>query len=186
MERILIIGSGGAGKSTLARKLGSILNIDVIHLDSLYFKPGWVETPKPQWASMVADLLKRDKWIMDGNYGGTLDVRLAHADTVIFLDLPRYICLLRIIKRRFQYRGSTRPDMAIGCNEKADWEFLKWIWDYPTKSRPSVLEKIEQYLNGKTTYILRNPTEVSRFLNSVRDHDSDAEITAPTDSGPMI
>jgi adenylate kinase family enzyme len=169
MKRILILGCGGAGKSTLARQLGSILGIEVIHLDSLHWRPGWVETSRPEWAATVVELLKRDTWIMDGNYGGTLDVRLMRADTVIFLDLPRRRCLLRVLKRRLQYRGRTRPDMASGCPEKVDWEFLKWIWGFPAKSRPSLLEKVGRFADSKSTYILRRPKEVSRFITFVRN-----------------
>ena len=169
MKRILIIGCGGSGKSTLARQLGHILGIEVIHLDSVYWKAGWVESPKAEWQTTVSELLKRDAWIMDGNYGGTLDVRLMQADTIVFLDLPRVRCLFRVIKRRIQYRGNSRPDMAAGCPEKIDWEFLKWIWNYSATSRPSVLEKIRQHANQTPTYILRTSREVGWFIQLVRD-----------------
>jgi adenylate kinase family enzyme len=84
MKRILILRSGGAGKSTLARSLGKSLNIEVIHLDRFYWHPDWVETPKVQWKQVVRDLLTRETWIMDSNYSSTLDMRLEVADTVIF------------------------------------------------------------------------------------------------------
>src|SRR5580765_7184882 len=93
MKRILVIGSGGAGKSTFAKRLGEILKIEVIHLDSLYWKPGWIEPPKPEWKKTIERLLTRDFWVMDGNYSGTLDVRFEACDTVIFLDIARMICL---------------------------------------------------------------------------------------------
>src|SRR3982751_1716212 len=99
MKKILVIGSGGAGKSTFAQRLGAILKLEVIHLDSLYWSSGWVEMPKDEWRTMVDELLKKDSWIMDGNYGGTLDIRLEAADTVVFLDISRLICLWRILKR---------------------------------------------------------------------------------------
>ncbi|MHC0064340.1 hypothetical protein ACWATR_15805 [Nostoc sp. UIC 10890] len=85
MKKILIIGSGGAGKSTLARELGTILGLEVIHLDVWYWNPGWVETPKTKWQSIIQDLTLRESWIMDGNYSGTLDIRLSVADTVFFV-----------------------------------------------------------------------------------------------------
>ncbi|MEH2257160.1 AAA family ATPase [Nostoc sp.] len=123
MKKILIIGSGGAGKSTLARELGTILSLEVIHLDAWYWNPGWVETPKTEWQSIIQDLTLRESWIMDGNYGGTLDVRLSVADTVIFLDFPRILCLSRVIKRRFTYAGQSRPDMALDCPESPSITF---------------------------------------------------------------
>lgn len=162
--KILVIGSGGAGKSTFAQRLGRILGLEVIHLDSFYWSPGWVEMPKDKWRTVVEDLLKRDSWIMDGNYGGTLDIRLAACDKVIFLDVPRLICLSRVLKRAALYRKERRPDMAPGCPEKVNWEFLKYIWNYPLKRKPGVLEKLGSYSQFKAVTILRSQAEIERFL----------------------
>jgi len=108
---------------------------------------------------------------MDGNFGGTLEPRLLHADTVIPLDFSRFRCLYRIIKRWIQYRGRSRPDMASGCPEKMDWQFLNWVWSYPACERPSVLDKIAQNSTGKRIVILRNPREIRLFVESVvREH----------------
>lgn len=79
---------------------------------------------------------------MDGNYSGTLDVRLSVADTVIFLDFPRLLCLSRVIKRRLMYAGQSRPDMASDCPERLNWEFLKYIWSYLITRCPEILEKL--------------------------------------------
>ena len=163
----MIIGSGGAGKSTLARELGSILSLEVIHLDTLYWNPGWVETPKPEWQSIIEDLTLRELWIMDGNYSGTLDIRLAIADTVIFLDFPRLLCLWRVIKRSWQYAGQSRPDMASGCPERLTWEFLKYVWTYPITRRPKILNKLSQLAPNQQVIILREPKEVREFLHII-------------------
>src|SRR5918992_2213979 len=104
MKRILVIGSGGAGKSTVARRLGQLLDLEVNHLDKFYWKPGWVESPRDEWLETVIELINRDSWIIDGNYSGTLELRLQKADTVVFLDMPRRLCLWRIVKRNLQYR----------------------------------------------------------------------------------
>jgi adenylate kinase family enzyme len=168
MKRIVIIGNGGSGKSTLARRLGDLLGIEVIHLDARFWNPGWVETPKPQWFQTVAHLVAGDSWIIDGNFGSTMDLRLAAADTIIFLDLHRTRCLLHVLKRQISYFGRTRPDMADGCPEKVDWEFLKWIWDYPVQSRPAVMEKIALHRHNKQVIIFRSPAQISRFVDSLR------------------
>lgn len=171
MKRIAIIGSGCTGKSTLARQLGSLLHRDreVIHLDRLFWKPGWVQTPKAEWRAQVEALVQSDSWIMDGHYGGTQDVRLAAADTIIFLDFSRLICVWRVFKRWLGvYRGEPRPDMAPGCVERLDWEFLKWIWAFNDRSRPHVLERLSRYGAGKRVIILRNPAAVRRFLAEAR------------------
>ncbi len=167
MKKIMIIGSGGAGKSTLARQLGDILDLEVIHLDALYWHPGWVETPKPEWQRIIEDLTQRQSWILDGNYGSTLDIRLSAADTVIFLDFPRFLCLLRVIKRRWHYAGKSRPDMSTGCPERLTWEFVRWIWMYPITRRPVILEKINQLAPNKEVIILREPKEVKHFLQKI-------------------
>ena len=167
MKRVAVIGSGGAGKSTLARQLGALLGIEVIHLDALFWKPGWVETPASEWLRIVEELAKREAWIIDGNYSGTLAPRLAAADTIILLDFPRRVCLWRVIKRRFEYIGRSRPDMAPGCQEKLDLTFLRWIWAYPSRSRPRVMAMIAESSEGGRIIQLRNSLEVERFLKDL-------------------
>ena len=169
MRKVLIIGSGGAGKSTFARRLGKILKLEVIHLDALYWNAGWVETPKPEWAERVAELVKRDAWIMDGNYSGTFDLRLKACDTVVFLDMPRLVCLWRVLKRLLIYRNRSRPDMAAGCYEKFNWEFILWVWNYPKRTRPKILAWMRENSGSKKVVWLHSPAEAERYLNRVRD-----------------
>ncbi len=169
MQKIMIIGSGGAGKSTLARQLGEILRIEVVHLDARYWQPGWVEPDKAQWERVVERLVRSETWILDGNYGGTMDLRLAAADTIIFLDLPRTLCIWRAIQRRIRYAGKSRPDMAPGCPEAIDWTFLKWIWQYPASRRPGILRKLKAYAGTKRIIRLRSSAEARCFLHQVKD-----------------
>ncbi|MCA1815351.1 MAG: DNA topology modulation protein [Acidobacteria bacterium] len=164
MKKILVIGSGGAGKSTFAARLGERLGLPVVHLDRLYWNPGWVKTPEPEFRGRVADAIARDAWIMDGNYSGTLDVRLEACDTVVFLDVPRAVCVWRIVKRTVTYRNGRRPDMAEGCREKFNPEFMRWVWDYPERTRPKILKRLEEHARGKNIYILRTQSEIERFL----------------------
>lgn len=113
MKKIILIGSGGSGKSTLARQLGNKLNIKVHHLDTLFWKPNWEGVPKEEQRTVQNELVKGEKWIIDGNYGGTMDIRINAADTIIFLDIHRTICVYRAFKRIVQYRNKTRPDMGL-------------------------------------------------------------------------
>lgn len=168
MKKILIIGAGGAGKSTFARRLSEILKLEVIHLDALYWQAGWVETPKPEWKEKVEELLKRDAWIMDGNYSGTLDIRIEACDTVIFLDIAPLTCLWRIFKRLLQYHNRRRPDMAAGCEEKLDVEFIGWVWAYRKRSRPKVVRLLEEHRQRKTIVWLRTQAEIEDFLAGTR------------------
>jgi adenylate kinase family enzyme len=164
MKKVLVIGSGGAGKSTFARHLGTLLNIDVIHLDELYWRPGWVETPRDEWRKVIEALLRRDAWIIDGNYSNTLDLRLEACDTVIFLDIARLICLWRVLKRVIRYRSRTRPDMAEGCRERLDFGFIRWVWHYQSRTKPRIMQMLRQSAQHKRVIRLRSQAEVKRFL----------------------
>ncbi len=167
MERVLVMGPPGSGKSTLARQLGKRLSIDVVHLDALHFLPGWVEVEPAHEEARLRDICGMDRWIIDGNYSRLLDIRLPRADTVILLDFPLALCYWRVMRRWVIYRGQARPDMAPGCPEKIDWEFLKWIWGWPKRSRPRVLQRLEAVRNEKRVIILKRSADVERLVNSV-------------------
>jgi adenylate kinase family enzyme len=170
MRRIVIIGSSGSGKSTLARQLGNTLNLPVIHLDKYFWHPGWVGTDLQEWIPQVEQFAAGSSWIIDGNYRSTLDIRLKRADTVIFLDLPRWVCVWRAIKRRFQYLNRQRPDVAEGCQEKvldpAFPQFLHWVWNYPNRARPVVLRTVKRLPDEKRFIWLKSTAEVGQFLTS--------------------
>ncbi|QWG33895.1 DNA topology modulation protein [Bacillus mycoides] len=168
MKKIILIGSGGSGKSTLAKQLGNKLKIQVYHLDALFWKPNWVGVPREEQRTVQHDLIKEEKWIIDGNYGGTMDIRINAADTIIFLDIHRTICVYRAFKRIVQYRDKTRPDMGAGCEERFDLQFFKWIWEYPKTKRPAILKRLDQLNKDKRVIILKTPNEVQRFLKEVQ------------------
>ncbi len=168
MRKVLVVGSGGAGKSTFAKRLGQLLDLEVIHLDALYWKAGWVETPKAEWAETVARLVRREAWVMDGNYSGTFDIRIEACDTLIFLDMPRRVCLWRVLKRLIVYRRRTRPDMAAGCDERLSAEFILWVWNYPKTRRPKVLKLMRENAARKRMIRLSSPAEAERFLAALK------------------
>jgi adenylate kinase family enzyme len=165
MRKILVIGSGGAGKSTFSGELSQRLELPLIHLDALYWKPGWVETPRDQWRKTVEQITEGDSWVMDGNFVNTLDLRLAACDTVVFLDVSRWICLWRAIGRRVRFHGSSRPDMREGCPERLTCDFIRWIWSYPAQQRPNVLQKLAALDNSRQVYVLRSSLEITSFFN---------------------
>lgn len=164
MDKIMIVGSGGAGKSTLAREIGKKLKLPVYHLDVFLWKPNWEMTSREEQIAIQSDLLKNKTWVIDGNYSGTMEIRLEQADTVIFLNLARQICLYRAIKRMLKYRDGTRPDMREGNKERIDLSFYKWIWDFPKKNRPDLLDRLDQLATEKKIVILDSTREVKEFL----------------------
>jgi adenylate kinase family enzyme len=134
----------------------------------LFWKPNWVGVPKDEQKKVQKDLVRNEEWIIDGNYGGTMEIRLHAADTIIFLDIPRTICVYRAFKRMLQYRNRTRPDMGEGCEERFDLDFFKWIWDYPKMIRPEILKRFEQLSKDKQVIIFKSPKEVKQFLEKVQ------------------
>ncbi len=148
--KIAIMGHSGSGKSTLARQLGDKYGLPVLHFDSIHFLPGWVETDRPYKREKVNAFLDGhpEGWVIDGNYLQVCaDRRFAEADYILYLDFPRRVCLPRAIRRLVMYRGKTRPDMAQGCPEKIDLDFLKWlIWQGRTP------RKLQEFLAVKERY----------------------------------
>ena len=163
MKRVIVIGCGGAGKSTFSRNLSDKLDIPVYHLDKLFWNRGWISTPQDEFDNKIQELANRDKWIIDGNYIRTFDMRAERADTIIFINMPTYVCFYRVIKRRVMYKDKSRPDMAEGCPEGIDFEFFKWVLTYNKKIRPRILEKLKKY-NDKTVIILNSEKEVKDFI----------------------
>ena len=168
MRRIAIVGCCGAGKSTVANFLGSKLDLPIIHLDSYYWQPKWVETAAEEWIKIQQSLIKGDRWIIDGNYINTMDLRLEAADTIIWLNFPRRVCLWRIFQRYFKYRGIVRPDMADDCVERLNWDFLLYVWSFPHNQKQLMLSKIKRYQHYKRLIILKNPQQLDSFLSKFK------------------
>jgi adenylate kinase family enzyme len=162
-ERILIIGSPGSGKSTLARALAARTGLPLHHLDQLYWQPGWVETPRPAFEARLATVTAEPRWIIDGNYSGTLAMRLAAADRVILLDLSPFRCAWRIVRRWLATRGRVRADMAPDCPERLDWGFLWYVLSFRLRVLPRVEAKLAGYA-GELVW-LGTPAEVRGLLS---------------------
>ncbi len=131
-----------------------------------------MEPPKEEWESIVDELIAAPRWIMDGNYSGTMERRIAASEAVLFLDLPRRVCIWRVLKRWALHWNGRRPDMAEGCRERWDWKFLLWVWNYPNRSRPRVRQLIEERPESVRALILRSQTEIDILLKSQQENPS--------------
>lgn len=169
MQRVLLIGPCGAGKSTFGQWLGEATGLPVIHLDRLYWQAGWQATPKEVWQERVQALVAEERWIMDGNYGSTLDIRLPRADTVLVFDFPRWLYMYRATRRIIGSYGRSRSDMAEGCPEHFDSVFFRWMWDWPKKGRNIMLTALEQYANRARVIHLRSPRDVQAFKATLKE-----------------
>ncbi|MCB9355170.1 MAG: hypothetical protein H6575_11445 [Lewinellaceae bacterium] len=173
MKRVLVLGSGGSGKTTFSGKLAKATGLPLHHLDAHYWRADWVATPEPQWRERVAALVGQDEWIIDGSYGGTLDLRIPRADAIFFLDISKYRCLWNILLRRIKYArftGKSRPGMAPGCQESIWLSFLIWVWRYPVAKKPGVLHAIQtQKRTDANVYIFRSYREMDVFLSHLKN-----------------
>ena len=163
MQRVLVIGSPGAGKSTFARKLAERVELPLIHLDAEYHLPGWVEPEDHVWDARLDGLIDRESWIMDGNFGGSLERRLARADTVFLLDYPTILCLWRAVKRITSLHGQVRPDTAPGCPERLDLEFLHYIAAFRRNKLPGVERALATFPGEIIRF--RRPADAQAFLD---------------------
>ncbi len=168
MKRILIIGCGGAGKSTLAWQLGEKLDIPVIHLDQLWWRPGWTHISREEFDAALLTEVQKERWIMDGNFDRTMPLRLPYCDTIIYLDFSRWACLMGVAKRILTTYGKVRPDMGEGCPERLDWEFLKWVWNFNKEKREKNYRLLKE-AEGVETIVLKNRRQVRKFLEDLTE-----------------
>lgn len=166
MNRIMIIGCPGSGKTTLAKQLALKLNIPLIHLDVLHWRDNWQEVPKEEFDDLLLQAIQKDKWIVDGNYDSTINLRLKYSDTVIYLDYPRLVCLLGVLKRLIKGYGKSRSDMGGYCPEKFDFEFIQFVWKFNRCNRNRYLQMLSE-ARDKEIIILHSRKACAKFLRSL-------------------
>jgi len=163
------MGSSGSGKSTLARQLGEITNIPAFYMDGLRFTSNRAEIPKDEFRAKQTEIVAKESWIFEGNSLGTMAQRMDRADTVVFIDYNRFFCIYRVIKRRVQIKKKPRLEMPYDWTDKVEWEFIKWIWNYPKRTRPKIIEAMHiaevQFFHLKTRKQVREFVEMMREMH---------------------
>jgi adenylate kinase family enzyme len=168
-----VIGCSGGGKSTLARALSVRLNLPYISMDRAFFwLPGWKLRDRAQIREMIARAVGEERWIMDGTSPGTMDLRLPRADLVLWLRMPRLLCIARVILRRIRFAGGARPEMADGCPEKIDIEFLRYIWNFEKEDAPEVLEGLAKHGPEVPVFVLDSRRDAGTLLALLERRDT--------------
>lgn len=167
--RILVLGRSGSGKSTFARQAAATLGVPVIHLDRLYWQPGWVEGDEAAFFAKVEAAAAQESWVMDGNYHSTWPITLPRTTAIVFLDLPRWRSLWGVAKRIATSYGRVRPDSAPGCPERIDFEFLRYVWTWDRERRPSVKRVINNRPAGCALYMVTHHNDIPSIISVIAD-----------------
>lgn len=169
MQRILIIGGNGCGKTTFAKKLSDQLNLPLIHLDRLYWRDGWKSVSDHEFDALLLPELHRPQWMIDGNILRTLPTRLAYCDTVIYMDFSSVRCVCGALKRVLTNYGKSRPDMGGYCPESLDQKelaFIKSVWNFNRKNRKRIYDLLEK-APSINKIVLKNRKQAEQFLKGL-------------------
>jgi adenylate kinase family enzyme len=177
MERVAVVGCGGSGKSYVARELGGLLDLPVTHMDAVYFDHQWNPLPMERFEAVQRKLVAGPRWVIDGNYNSTVQVRLEAADTVVFMDLPTHVCLWGILSRQLR-RGRGQNDQN-GVYNRITGDVLRYVLGYRRKMRPRILAKIDQHASGARVIMLTSRRQTRHFLRQVASRAVSSELSRP-------
>ncbi len=171
-KRVLVIGCSGSGKSTLARQMAGRLGLPYVSMDrEIYWLPGWQARPRAEARARLLDVVAQDRWVLDGTSPGTLPLRLPRTHLVLWLRPPRWVSLYGVISRWLRYRGRSRPEMADGCPEKIDREFLTYVWNFEKTESPEIEENLAAFGPDVPVLVLKSRAANRQLLARLeRDH----------------
>lgn len=162
-KRIMIIGCSGSGKSYFARELRDIINVPIYYLDRIYWRENWTHISDEELVEEIEKIVKKDEWIIDGDYFDSMELRMKNADVIYYLDMPIDLCIEQENKRR----GIKREDLPGYLEEKYDPEFIEWIKDYEIKRKPKTLKLLDKY-KDKEIHIFKSLKDKEDYLNKLR------------------
>ena len=164
MKKVIVIGCPGSGKSVFSRELHAITGLPLYPLDLIRWRKDKTLIPQEQFLDQLMRIVTAEEWIIDGNYGATMELRMSYCDTIIFLDYPTDVCYDGIMKRR----GTIRPDMPwTEPEEEIDRDFVDFVLQYNKVNRPVVLERIQKYAD-REIHIFKNRAQAAAFLEALR------------------
>ncbi|SOC38818.1 adenylate kinase family enzyme [Rhizobium subbaraonis] len=167
-SRVLVIGCSGSGKSTLAARLSGMLDLPHVPMDrDIFWLQGWQPRPRAEALARLREAVDKPRWIMDGTSPGTLSLRLPRTDLVLWLRPPRWKSLRGVTGRWLRYRGRSRPDMAEGCPERLDLQFLRYIWNFERSESPEIEERLEEHPTVPVL-VLRSHAQYERLVLALK------------------
>ena len=164
-NRISIVGGSGSGKSTLCDILSEKFSLPAVHLDSINFKPNWIEIDKNERDKVISAKALEDKWIIDGNYTKTLKLRFERADLIIWLDYSTFALLKGVFKRYFKLRNKDRKEIP-GCKERITFDFIKYVATYNKKKR-HIIEKLLINVSPDKVLTFKNQKDLNNWINAI-------------------
>lgn len=165
-DRILVIGCSGGGKSTVSQAIAARFGFTYISIDrDVRWLPGWNLRSKEEQRQRILERIAGDRWIMDGTSTSSFDVRVARSDIVIWVRMPRLLCIWGAVTRWLRFLGRTRPEMAPGCIEKIDWEFLAFIWTFEERYTPHIVAGMAAHGPDKPVIELKSRRQMRHLLD---------------------
>ena len=166
-DRVLVNGCSGGGKSTLATLICRRFGLPFVSMDrDFYWLPGWVKRDRAASRALIEEAVAGERWLMDGTGASSFDLRMPHADLVIWVRMPRWLCLWGVFSRSIRHLGQTRPEMAPGCLERfPDRQFLSFIWNFERKTAPLVVDGIRRFSPECPVLMLRSRGEMRAFVD---------------------
>ncbi|HEV7318298.1 MAG TPA: AAA family ATPase [Ensifer sp.] len=165
-RRILVVGCSGGGKSTLSQKLARQFQLTYISIDrDILWLPGWVQRDRAEQLQRIVERVAEERWVMDGTGPSTFNIRVPRSDMVIWVRMPRLLCVWGVVTRWLKHYGRTRPEMAPGCIEKVEWQFLEFIWTFEQKFSPRIVAGLAEHGPNVPVLQLKSRRQMQRLLD---------------------